>query len=191
MKKLPEVNQSYEGFFKMLIAPIRSKLLLTGIELKVFNVLSEPKPPKDVAEAIDTHLRNTRVFLDGLAAMDLLQKKDGLYRNSPVAQAFLVEDSPTYLGRLLTFMKQDDQCLQNLSKLVKEGPPPPPEKPPFSEEALAKGVVTMAEVERAGYAQKAAKIVLELPEFPSFRKMLDLGGVRGSSAWPLWMRIRA
>ncbi len=163
----------------MLIAPIRSKLLLTGIELKVFDVLSEPKSHKDVAEAIGTHPRNTRLFLDGLAAMDLLQKKDGLYRNSPVAQAFLVEDSPTYLGRLLIFMKADDQVLQNLSKLVKEGPPPPPEKPPFSEEALAKGVVMMAEVERAGYAQMATKTVLELPEFPSFRKMLDLGGGPG------------
>jgi hypothetical protein len=179
MKKLPEMNQSYEGLSKMLIAPIRSKLLLTGIELKVFDVLSENKLAKDVAEAINTHPRNTKLFLDGLAAIDLLQKKGGLYRNSPLAQAFLVEDSPTYVGRLFTFMKADDQVLQNLSKLVKEGPPPPPEKPPFSEEALAEGIVMMAEVERAGYAQKATKIVLELPEFLAFRKMLDLGGGPG------------
>jgi len=179
MKKLPEVNLSYEDLTKMLIAPIRSKLMLTGIELKVFNVLSEPKPSEDVAKAIGTHPRNTRVFLDSLVAIDLLQKKDGLYRNSPITQAFLVENSPTFLGRLFTFMKPDDQFLQNLPKLVKEGPPPPPEKPPFSEEALAKGAVMMADVERAGYAQKAVEIVLELPEFPSFRKMLDLGGGPG------------
>jgi SAM-dependent methyltransferase len=179
MKKLPEINQSYEGLYKMLIAPIRSKLLLTGIELKVFNVLSEHKQPKDVAEAIGTHPNNTRVFLDGLAAMDLLQKKDGLYRNSPVAQAFLVENSPTYLGRLLTFMKPDDQFLQNLPKQVKEGPPPPPEKPPFSEEALVKGVALMADIERARRSSDLVKIVSELPEFPSFQKMLDLGGGPG------------
>ena len=163
----------------MLIAPIRLKLLLTGIELKVFNALSEPKQPKDVAETIGTHPSNTRVFLDGLAAMDLLQKKDGLYRNSPLAQAFLVENSPTYLGRLLTFMEPDDQFLQNLPKLVKEGPTPPPGKPPFSEEALAKGVVIMADFERAGYIQMGVKTVSELPEFPSFQKMLDLGGGPG------------
>jgi hypothetical protein len=134
MKKIPEVDQSYEGLYNMLIAPIRAKLMLTGIELKVFNVLSEPKLSKDVAEAIGTHPNNTKVFLDSLAAIELLQKKDGLYRNSPVAQSFLVENSPTYLGRLLTFMKADDQFLQNLPKIVKEGPPPPPEKSPFSEE---------------------------------------------------------
>ena len=42
MKKFPEVSQSCEDLFKMLLAPIRSKLLFTGIELKVFNQLSEP-----------------------------------------------------------------------------------------------------------------------------------------------------
>jgi len=119
------------------------------------------------------------VFLDSLVAIDLLQKKDGRYRNLPIAQVFLVENSPRFFGRLFTFMKPDDQFLQNLPKLVKEGPPPPPEKPPFSEDALAKGVLMMADTERAGYAQKTVEIASELPEFPSFRKMLDLGGGPG------------
>lgn len=179
MKKIPEIDQSYEGLYNILIAPIRAKLLLTGIELKVFNILSEPKLYKDVAKAIGTHPNNTKVFLDSLTAIELLQKKDGLYRNSSIAQSFLVENSPTYLGRLLTFMKADDQFLQNLPKLIKEGPPPPPEKSPFSEEALAKGVVIMADFERTGYTQKAVEIVSELPEFQSFQKMLDLGGGPG------------
>jgi len=179
LKKLPEVNLDYTGLYTMLIARIRSALLLTGIELKVFNQLSEPKSADAVAKAIGTHPKNTRVFLDGLASIDLLEKKKGLYRNSPLAQVFLVEDGPTFLGRLLSFMKPDVQMLENLPKLVKDGPPPPPEKPPFSEEALAKGVVLMADIERAGYAQVALNIVLELPEFPSFQKMLDLGGGPG------------
>jgi predicted O-methyltransferase YrrM len=179
MKKLPEMNLSYEVLYKMLITSIRSKLLLTGIELKVFNVLSEPKSSKDVAKAIGTHSRNTKVFLDSLVAVDLLQKKDGLYRNSPVAQAFLVENSPTYLGRVFTFLKASDQFLQNLPKLVKEGAPSPPEKPSFAEEELAKGVAMMADIERAGDAQEAVNILLGLPEFPSFQKMLDLGGGPG------------
>lgn len=90
MMKLPEVSVSYEGLVKILDWPIQSKLLLTGIELKVFNQLSEPKSADAVAKAIGIHPGNTRVFLDGLAAMDLLQKKNGMYRNSPETQAFLV-----------------------------------------------------------------------------------------------------
>ena len=88
MRKFPEVNQSFEDLFKMLLAPLRSKLLLTGIELKVFNQLFEPRSADAVAQAIGAQPRNTGVFLDGLTAIDLLKKKNGLYRNSPITQAF-------------------------------------------------------------------------------------------------------
>ena len=179
MMKLPEVSVSYECLVRMFIAPIQSKLLLTGIELKVFNQLSEPKSADAVAKAIGTHPGNTRVFLDGLAATDLLQKKNGMYRNSPVAQAFLVEGSPTYLGAMLQMM-HSDHSLENLSELVKEGPPPKPETiPEFTEEMSKKYAAIWANSERAGDAQTALEIVSKLPEFPSFRKMLDLGGGPG------------
>jgi len=59
MKNLPEVNVSFENLYRMLIAPIQSKLLLAGIELGVFNQLSEPKSAEAVAEAIGTHPENT------------------------------------------------------------------------------------------------------------------------------------
>lgn len=42
MKQLPEVNTSSAALYNILVAPIKSKLLLMGIELKVFNHLSEP-----------------------------------------------------------------------------------------------------------------------------------------------------
>jgi ubiquinone/menaquinone biosynthesis C-methylase UbiE len=179
MKKLPEVTLSFEDLTKMLLAPIRLKLLLTGIQLNVFNSLSEPTSAEALVQTLGTHPSNTQLFLDALAAIDLLHKQNGQYRNSPIAQAFLVKTSPTFLGRLITYIKPDDQFLQNLPKLVKEGPPPPPEKLPFSAEALVIGIVLMADTERAGYAQKVAELVSALPEFPSFRKLLDLGGGPG------------
>jgi len=95
MKKLPEVNVSFKELYRMLIGSIKGKLLLTGIELKVFNHLSEPRSAEAVAKAIGTHPENTRLFLDGLAACELLEKKDGLYWNTPITQTFLVEGSQT------------------------------------------------------------------------------------------------
>jgi hypothetical protein len=74
MKKQPEVNESFGELYKMLIAPIKSKLLLTGIELKVFNHLSEATSAMMVAKAISTHPDNTRLFLDGLVACGLLRR---------------------------------------------------------------------------------------------------------------------
>ncbi len=181
MKKLPEVNESFEELYRMLIAPIKSKLLLTGIELKVFNHLSEPRSANVVAESLGTHSENTRLFLDGLAASDLLEKNDGLYQNTAVTQTFLAEGSPTFLGQMFTLQAQMwDPALNDLLKLVKEGPPPPsPEVDMGSEEMWAQFTVSMANFERAGVAQQAVEFVSELPEFPSFKKMLDLGGGPG------------
>ncbi len=181
MKKLPEVNHSFEGLYRMLIGPIRSKLLLTGIELKVFNQLSEPSSADAVAKAIGAHPVNTRLFLDGLAASDLVVKGEGQYQNMPVTQAFLVDGSPTFLGQMYAFQSQMwSATLNGLSKLVKEGPPPPsPEMDMGSEEMWAQFTVSLANYERAGVAQQAVELVSELPEFLSFRKMLDLGGGPG------------
>ena len=194
MEKLPTVNASFRELYRLLLGPIRSKLLLTGIELKVFNHLSEPKSANTVAEAIGAHPVNTRLFLDGLAASDLVVKRKGLYQNTPVTQTFLVEGSPTFLGQMFTLQSQMWYAsLNDLPKLVKEGPPAPsPEKDIGSEEMWSQYAAFMANYERASVAQRAVEIVSGLPEFPSFRKMLDLGGAaRDSSESPLWHRIRA
>jgi predicted O-methyltransferase YrrM len=174
MKKLPEVNQNSEDLTKMLLASIRSKLLLTGIELKVFNQLSEPRSTDAVAQAIGTHPKNTEVFLDSLTAIDLLQKKNGLYRNSPITQAFLVEENPTHFGAVLQLL-HSQISLENLSQLIKEGPLPTSEMT-FSKEMFAQ---EYASNEQVSDAPIMVDVVSELPEFPSFRKMLDLGGGPG------------
>ena len=181
MKKLPEVSYSFEELYRMLVAPIKSKLLLTGIELKIFYHLSEPRSAEAVAKAIGAHPENTRLFLDGLAASDLVVKRNGMYQNTSVTQTFLVEGSPTFLGQLFTLSTQMWHAgLNDLPKLVKEGPPSPsPEADMSSEEFWVQWAVSMANGERAGVAQQAVEIVSKLPEFPSFQKMLDLGGGPG------------
>ena len=181
MKKLQEVNESFEELYRMLIAPIKSKLLLTGIELGVFNHLSDPRSADDVTEAIGTHPGNTRLFLDGLAASDLVMKREGLYQNTPVTQAFLVEGSPSFLGQMFNFWTQMwDANLNALSKRVKEGPPPPsPEADMGSEEMWVQFAASNANTHRAGTAQQAVEIISGLPEFSSMRKMLDLSGGPG------------
>jgi len=181
MKKLPEMNVSFEELYGMLIAPIKSKLLLTGIELEIFNQLSEPKSAEVVAKTLGTHPGNTGLFLDGLAASDLLVKKNGLYQNTEVTQTFLVEGSPTFLGRLSMLQAQSYYfSLDDLPKLVKEGPPPPsPEADLGGEEMWKELTVGFANSVRAGLAQWAAEIVSGLPEFPQFQKMLDLGSGPG------------
>ena len=78
----------------MLFPPIRLKLLLTGIELRIFNHLSDPISARDVSKAIATHPRNTKFFLDGLAAIGLVKKRNGLYKNTPIGTNLFGRRSP-------------------------------------------------------------------------------------------------
>jgi len=110
-----------------------------------------------VADALNTHLENTRLFLDGLAACDLITKKGGMYRNTAIAQEFLVEGSQTFMGPMLTITKQTFFTIDDLPKLVRKGPP----LPTFGTDLASSGmwaqfVASMANAERAGAAQQSS-----------------------------------
>ncbi|MFV9644892.1 MAG: methyltransferase [Desulfobacterales bacterium] len=180
MKKLPIVHMSFEDLYGMLIGPIKSKLLLTGIEMKIFNYMGEPRSADALAEAIGAHPVSTKLFLDGLAASELVLKKKGLYQNAPVSQIFLVEKTPTYLGQVFTFWNEMwNPALNDLPRLVREGPPTPSPETDMGSEEICVQAAFLANYERAGIAQQMAEIVSGLPEFPLFRRMLDLGGGPG------------
>ena len=122
MNQLPETTLDYKGLYQVVIGPLKARLMMTGIELKVFNLLNDFVSAEDVARNIEAHPENTRRLLDALVTIDLLEKENGLYRNSSISQAFLVEGYPTYKGAL--FQMVDMRCvhpLKDLTRLVKEG----------------------------------------------------------------------
>ena len=176
MEYLPKVEQSFKTIFDMCIWPAREKVLAAGMKLGIFNVLSEPVSAEAVAEAIGTHSRNTGLFLDGLTAINLVKKKDGMYQNTPVSQSFLVEASPTFLGPIFTYLLTNETfTADDLLNLVKEGPVIPGNVHTASDEMTEEEVATYIPFQRAGRARKVAEIVSALPEFSAFQKMLDLG----------------
>jgi len=179
--KLPEVDLSFAELYKLVIAPIKTRLLLTGIELGVFDLLIEPRSSEHVAEILGAHPENTRIFLDGLAAFDLLEKRGGLYENSMISETFLVGSSPTFVGNFLAEQwRYIEPVLDDLLGLVTKGPQElkgGPERK--SEDETARWTAAVTNYERSGMAQMVAGAIGELPEFPSFRKMLDLGGGPG------------
>jgi phospholipid N-methyltransferase len=79
-----------------------SKALLTAVKLGVFDVLSDsPQSREQLEEALDLHPRSSDDFLDALVALDVLDRDDGLYRNTPETEAFLVSGKPSYIGGML------------------------------------------------------------------------------------------
>ena len=79
-----------------------SETLLSAVELGVFTELA--RQPADLAalsRRLGLHDRSARDFLDALVALKLLERQDGIYRNTAETNQFLDRAKPSYLGGML------------------------------------------------------------------------------------------
>ncbi|MFC4706828.1 methyltransferase [Paraburkholderia caffeinitolerans] len=79
-----------------------SKTLLSAVELEVFtNLASGPLDAVHLADALGLHPRGALDFFDALVALAVLEREDGIYRNTPEAALFLDKSKSSYVGGLL------------------------------------------------------------------------------------------
>jgi (2Fe-2S) ferredoxin/2-polyprenyl-3-methyl-5-hydroxy-6-metoxy-1,4-benzoquinol methylase len=71
-----------------------SRAILTAIELDIFSAVGKGADSKAVAKKLGTDQRATESLLNSLVAMELLEKRGGVFSNSPVAARFLAAGSP-------------------------------------------------------------------------------------------------
>ena len=84
-----------ESVLAITRAFMESRIMLTGVELDVFTLLSgSPKSAGEVAAALLTAQRGTAILLDALTAMGLLDKKNGRYSCQNEIAELLSADSP-------------------------------------------------------------------------------------------------
>ena len=76
-----------------------SKTLLSAVELGVFSELAKkPQDADALRQTLGLHPRSARDFFDALVALGMLDRQNGLYRNTPETDRFLDRAKPTYLG---------------------------------------------------------------------------------------------
>ena len=79
-----------------------SKTLFSAVELGLFTELAEgPAAASEIEQRLGLHPRATRDFLDALVSMQLLERMDGLYSNTPASAKYLVRTKESYLGGML------------------------------------------------------------------------------------------
>lgn len=82
-----------------------SKTLLSAVELGVFSVLAgAPAEQPALQKQLGLHQRSARDFLDALVALKLLEREDGVYRNTVDTDLFLDRAKPSYIGGLLEML---------------------------------------------------------------------------------------
>jgi C-methyltransferase len=80
-------------------------ILQAAVQLGVFDQLAEGKDQVgSIASGVGADERGTRILLNALAALSIVDTADGNYALSPLADAFLVSSRPTYLGGMLNIM---------------------------------------------------------------------------------------
>lgn len=79
-----------------------SKTLLSAVEMEVFTELAKhPEDLDTLTGRLGLHPRSSRDFLDALVALGMLERRDGVYSNTPATGLFLDKHKPSYIGGIL------------------------------------------------------------------------------------------
>lgn len=79
-----------------------SKTLLSAVELGVFSTLAAgPADLGTLQRTLALHQRSARDFLDALVALNLLERENGIYSNTPDTDLYLDRAKPSYIGGIL------------------------------------------------------------------------------------------
>lgn len=164
-----------------------SQILDAALEYDFFTLIDKGfTAASDIAREAGTDARATRIVLDSLPALGLVEKRNGRYFLTPVAQVFLVQGKPCYVGDFRHVALALWDGMAHLKESLKTGKP-------FSRldtgtqlpvwEKLVLGIIVIAE--------PAAKALCDLLRIGSERrgiKVLDIAG--GSSIFGMTILSR-
>jgi len=76
--------------------------LHAGVKLDLFSQLSgKPLTASELSEKTGYDLRGITMLINALAAMELLEKKEGFYSNTEESDVFLSKQSDRYIGYMI------------------------------------------------------------------------------------------
>jgi precorrin-6B methylase 2 len=79
-----------------------SKTLLSAVEMELFTELARrPESGEALRDRLGLHQRSSQDFLDALVALGFLERRDGVYHNTPSTNLFLDKGKPSYIGGVL------------------------------------------------------------------------------------------
>ncbi len=79
-----------------------SKVLLSAVEMGLFTELAQhPEDLETLRGRLGLHPRAARDFLDALVALGFLERRNGIYHNTPATDLYLDKRKPSYMGGLL------------------------------------------------------------------------------------------
>ena len=107
MEKNMSKHISPDKIFEIASGYEKSMILFVAHSYDIFSVISnKPATATEVANEIKTNAQATRLLLNALCGLDLLNKRGDRYSNTPIAQRFLVKRKPSYVGNMVKEIEQ-------------------------------------------------------------------------------------
>lgn len=164
------------------------KTLAAAHELDLFTRLSGTSgtTARELAEALNIDPRPAEMLLTGGAALGVLEKLEGRYCNTPLAETFLVRGKPYYFGGFVGMLdKRLYRGWDKLTEALRTNRPttwnPDQQKSLFEGEDPAM-LATFWEAMHS-LSTFTARVLGETIDFTPFTRLLDVGG--GSGAYDI------
>lgn len=152
--------------------------LHAGVKLGVFTLLGNQQlSSKEVTKKLDGDKRGVGMLLNALAAMDLLEKRDDTFFNTPVSKTFLSKDSSRYIGHIIMHHHHLMDSWTRLDVAVQSGKPVR-KRSSFHEDEIRESFL----MGMFNLAMNLAPMVVPKIDLSNRRFLLDLGGGPGTYA---------
>lgn len=153
-------------------------VIFAANRLNIFEALAkQPSSSGALAKRLNLNKRAITIILDALVSLELLGKRDSVYRCRRDTKRYLVSTSADYLGHMLDHRLNLMEAWMDLPHVVKKGGPARVRRRKRSTGEQKAFILAMADIGR-----RSAAMVLEKIDISGCTKMLDLGGGPGTYA---------
>ena len=164
-----------DDFTRMVNGWREGRIVLTAVELDLFSAVGDGATAAEVASRLAADPRGTACLLHALAALGLLEKRDGAFHNGPVAARFLCAGAPDDGRGALLHGAALWHRWSALTECVRSGRPA--DRGPRDPADTAAFIAAM----HANSTQRAPALIAAL-DLSGVRRVLDVGGGSGGHA---------
>ena len=150
-----------------------AQILFTALRAGVFEQLRQPVRAESLAAQLAWSARGTRMLLDGLVALQLLDKEDDAYCNAPIAEACLVAGAPADQTSILRHKANAWNTWSRLEEAVRTGASVAGDD--RNPDELRTFICGMGDI-----ARQSAHAILQAVDLAPYAHVLDIGGGPGA-----------
>ena len=171
--------QNINDYLSLLLAQQKTEILELALELKIFKLIEENiNTIFIISSKININAHKTKILLDSLIFMELLDINQDKYLNTKFAKEAFIYGTSSYCGDIFLHRKQLTENGKKMMKSMFE------EKKELEEIKIAKlwadaSKKFLKQEQKNLIAPMAVDIIKNLKEFSSLNKMLDLGCASG------------